>query len=40
MKRNRSLKVLKITLFATVALGVVSFLVMELWNALMPSIFD
>jgi hypothetical protein len=39
MKRYRFLRVLKIALLATVAVGVVSFLVMNLWNVLMPSIF-
>jgi hypothetical protein len=39
MKRYRFLRVLKIALFATAAVTAVSFLVMSLWNALMPGIF-
>ena len=39
MKRYRFLKVLKIALFATLAVAAFSFLVMILWNALMPGIF-
>ncbi len=39
MKRHRLLRVLKFALFATVALAVMSFLVMSLWNVLLPSIF-
>ncbi len=39
MKRYRFLRVLKIALFATVAVAVVSFVVMTLWNVLMPGIF-
>ncbi len=39
MKRFRLLRVLKIVLFAAVALAAASFIVMSLWNALMPSIF-
>ena len=39
MRRFRVLRVLKIALFAAVALTVVSFIVMGLWNVLMPSIF-
>lgn len=39
MKSFRVLRVLKIALFAAVALTVVSFVVMGLWNVLMPSIF-
>src|SRR3954452_22629601 len=39
MKRYRFLRVLKIALFATLAVTAVSFLVMSLWNALMPGIF-
>lgn len=40
MRRYRFLKAMKIALFATVALAVVGFLVMSLWNALLPEIFD
>jgi len=39
MKRYRFLRVLKIALLGAVAVGVVSFVVMSLWNVLMPSIF-
>ena len=39
MKRHRFLRVLKIAVFATVAAGAASLLVMSLWNVLMPSIF-
>lgn len=39
MRRNRGLKVLKIALFVCVIVAVVSFVVMRLWNALMPNIF-
>jgi hypothetical protein len=39
MKRYRVLKVLKIALFGALAVAVVSFLVMSLWNILMPAIF-
>jgi hypothetical protein len=39
MKRYRVLRALKIALFATVAVVAASFLVMGLWNVLMPSIF-
>ena len=39
MKRNRGLKVLKIVVFVCIVVAVVSFVVMRLWNALMPSIF-
>jgi hypothetical protein len=39
MKRYRFLRALKIALFGTVAVVVVSFLVMALWNVLMPGIF-
>jgi hypothetical protein len=39
MKRYRFLRVLKIALLGTVAVGVVSFVVMSLWNILMPGIF-
>jgi hypothetical protein len=39
MKRYRFLRVLKIAVFGTLAVVAVSFLVMGLWNVLMPSIF-
>jgi hypothetical protein len=39
MKRYRLLRVLKIALFATLAVAAVSFFVMSLWNILMPGIF-
>lgn len=39
VKRNRFLRVLKIAVFGTLAVGVVTFVVMSLWNALLPSIF-
>ena len=39
MKKYRFLRGLKIALFATLALGAISFIVMTLWNALLPSIF-
>ena len=39
MRRHRFLRVLRIALFATLAVTVVSFLVMSLWNVLMPGIF-
>jgi hypothetical protein len=39
MRRYRLLRVLKIALFASLAVTVVSFLVMSLWNVLMPGIF-
>jgi hypothetical protein len=39
MRRNRLLRVLKIALFAAIAVTVFSFLVMGLWNVLMPGMF-
>lgn len=39
MKRYRFLRILKIALFAALAVGVISFVVMSLWNVLMPGIF-
>jgi hypothetical protein len=39
MRRNRILRGLKFVLFATLALGVFSFVVMNLWNWLMPALF-
>ncbi len=39
MKRYRFFRALKIALFATLAATAVTFLVMSLWNVLMPGIF-
>jgi hypothetical protein len=39
MKGHRLFRVLKIALFATLAVAVLSFVVMGLWNVLMPTIF-
>jgi hypothetical protein len=39
MKRYRFLKALKVALFATAIAALVSFVVMNLWNVLMPAIF-
>ena len=39
MKGYRFRRALKIGLFATLAVGTVSFIVMELWNVLMPGVF-
>jgi len=39
MRPNRILRGLKFVLFATLALGVFSFVVMNLWNWLMPALF-
>ena len=39
MKGYRFLRVVKIALFGTLAVTAVSFVVMGLWNILMPSIF-
>ena len=39
MRRYRFLRVLKIALFAALALTAFGFLVMGLWNVLMPGIF-
>ena len=39
MRRYRLLRILKIALFAALAVTVASFLVMGLWNVLMPGIF-
>ncbi|MGH9550491.1 MAG: hypothetical protein ACRD3W_14010 [Terriglobales bacterium] len=39
MKRYRFLRVLKIALFAILAAGVAGFVVMSLWNVIMPAIF-
>jgi len=39
LKNYRIMRAIKITFFAIIAVGVVSFIVMSLWNALMPGIF-
>ena len=39
MKSYRFLRVVKIALFATVAVAAAGFVVMSLWNILMPGIF-
>ena len=39
MKSYRFLRVLKIALFATLAVAAAGFVVMSLWNILMPGIF-
>ena len=39
MKGYRFLRVVKIALFGAIAVTVVSFVVMSLWNILMPGIF-
>lgn len=39
MKRNRFFKVLKIGVFGVLAVTVVGFVLMSLWNVLMPGIF-
>ena len=39
MRKNRALRVLKIVLFAVVAGSFLSFVVMHLWNWLMPALF-
>jgi hypothetical protein len=39
MRSYRFLKVLKIALFGALAVAAVSFIVMSLWNALIPGIF-
>jgi hypothetical protein len=39
MRRNRILRGLKFVLFAILALGVFGFVVMNLWNWLMPALF-
>jgi hypothetical protein len=39
MRPNRILRVLKFVLIATLALSVFSFLMMSLWNWLMPALF-
>ena len=39
MRRHGFFKVLKVALFATLAATVLSFIVMSLWNVLMPGIF-
>jgi hypothetical protein len=40
LKNYRIMRAIKIALFATIAVGVVSFVVMSLWNALMPGLFS
>jgi hypothetical protein len=39
MKRNRFLRVLKIFVIVTVAINVFGYVIMQLWNWLMPAIF-
>jgi hypothetical protein len=39
MKRNRALRVLKVAAIGILALSVAGFVIMGLWNALMPNIF-
>ena len=39
MKRNQVLRVLKILVIVTVAINVFGFVIMQLWNWLMPTIF-
>jgi hypothetical protein len=39
MKNYRFLRALKVALFGALAVAVVSFVVMSLWNVLMPGIF-
>ena len=39
MKRYRFLRAVKFALFATLALAAFSFVVMSLWNVLMPGLF-
>jgi len=39
MKRHRLFRVLKFVLFAALFIGVFSFVVMSLWNWLMPALF-
>jgi hypothetical protein len=39
MKPNKILRILKFALIAALAAGVFSFLVMQLWNWLMPGLF-
>jgi len=39
MKRHWMLKAVKVLLIVTVAIGVLSFVVMNLWNWLMPTLF-
>jgi hypothetical protein len=39
MKRYRFFRVLKIAVFGTLAVAAVSYIVMSLWNGLMPGIF-
>jgi hypothetical protein len=39
MKRNRFWRILRIALFGVLAVTLVSFVVMSLWNTLLPGIF-
>lgn len=39
MKRNRGLRVLKVVAIVLVAITVLSFVVMQLWNWVMPAVF-
>jgi hypothetical protein len=39
MKSNRLLRVLKVVVFGALAVAAVTFVVMSLWNVLMPAIF-
>lgn len=39
MRQNKFLKIVKIVLFVVVAAAVLGFVVKELWNALLPSLF-
>lgn len=40
MKSNRIVKVIKVMLFAVLFVGVFGFVLMSLWNWLMPTVFD
>lgn len=40
MKKFWLVRALKVALFACVAIGLLSFVVMSLWNALLPGIFS
>ena len=40
MKRNRGVKVAKMLVIAAIAIPVFGWLVMSLWNWLMPAVFD
>ena len=39
MRKSRFLRVIKIALFGTLAVAALGFVVMSLWNALLPDIF-